>query len=243
MADNGVLFRTAVGGFNKADVTAFLDKQNADFRQLQEKQKAAIEEKDARIAELEKRCRELEESVNGHDGTVSELNGQIAELKNRLEEAERRLGEKDGEIEKLRQNGDGGEDEKERKAGLYDDMSSQLGDILITANKNAETIISQANEKAALIGQRAAESARELKTAFSEKMTGISARVRTNAKTATDDFRSEVRSELETVKGLIADAVRSLDEKAEKLEKRLNEQTAETENEINSEAETLKNTK
>ena len=77
MADNGVLFRTAMGGFNKADVMAYLEKQNADFKDHSTRQSEAIASKDAeidslraeisglseRLAEAEKKALELLERV------------------------------------------------------------------------------------------------------------------------------------------------------------------------------------
>ena len=247
MADKGVMFRTSIGGFNKADVTAYLDKQNADFRAFSTNQNALLQEKDAKIADLLTQLSEIKAKLDDMELSYSVLSAEADGLKKKLEEAAAEAGVKDAEIERLKSACDEGEDERERKAEMYDGMSSQLGDILIAANRSADSIISEANEKAAMIGDAAAASAEELKRGFASKMTRISSAIKNNARAATENFRAEVKAELDDLRALLADTMKTVDErgavfneKADKLEKRLDADLDNTVTEIDKEIEALK---
>ena len=126
-------------------------------------------------------------------------------------------------------------------------MSSQLGDILITANKNADSIIAKANAKAAEINEKAVNEAEERKRAFESRMTRISAAVKNNTAAAAENFRGDIKAELEVMRQLLCDAVNAVDEKsaalsetADKLEKRLNAELDCAVSEIEKETEALK---
>jgi cell division septum initiation protein DivIVA len=246
MADKNVLFRTSMGGFNKADVMAYLDKQNADFRELAKQKDDALAAKDAEIASLRAQLDDMINRAN-EAGAEEKTSEEAEELKAKLQAAEAALAEKDAEIEKLKGDSEKASSENERKAGLYDDMSSQIGDILLTANKNADTIIAEANAKAAEINEKAVEDAEERRRCFEARMSRISAAVRNNTAAAADNFRGDVKAELEIMRKLLEDTVKSVDEKsaaftelADKLEKRLNAEIDSAVSEIEKETETLK---
>ena len=242
MADKNVLFRTSVGGFNKADVMAYLDKQNADFNERIIQKDGLLEEKNAEIASLRAQ-------LDGMAQTAAQTAPaeDTEELKTKLAEAEAALAEKDALIEKLRADAEKACSESERKAELYDDMSAQLGDILITANKNADTIIAEANAKAAEINEKAVSDAEERKRCFEARMARISAAVKSNTATAAENFRGDIKAELEMMRQLLGDTVKTVDEKsaafselADKLEKRMNAELQCAVSEIEKETETLK---
>lgn len=264
MADNGVLFRTAMGGFNKADVMAYLEKQNADFKDHSTRQSEAIASKDAeidslraeisglseRLAEAEKKADSLEAAEARAEelgSRLDEAKEQISALQNKIADQALLLAEKEGKIAELSQNGPASSPEKDRKAGLYDDMSSQLGDILIAANKSADDIVSEARAKAAKINEDAVKDAESAKQAFVSKLSRIASSAKNNTVTATENFRDEVKAELEEIRALLSDAIASVDlygdslsEKADKFEKRISSELDNTESEIDREIDTLK---
>ena len=242
MADKNILFRTSMGGFNKADVMAYLDKQNADFNELIKQKDDLAAEKDAEIASLRAQLDSVLQ--NAQQSAPAE---DTEELKAKLEEAEAAVAEKDALIEKLRADAENASSESERKAELYDDMSAQLGDILITANKNADSIIAEANAKAAEINEKAAADAEERKRCFEARMARISAAVKNNSAAAAENFRGDIKTELEMMRQLLSDTVKTVDEKsaafselADKLEKRINAELESAVSEIEKETETLK---
>lgn len=247
MADKNVLFRTSMSGFNKADVMAYLDKQNADFRELTKEKNDAAAAKDAEIASLRA---QLDDLIRQSEQQANEPTGKTEELEARLREAEAALAEKDEIIARLKEEVAANASENERKAELYDDMSSQLGDIIITANKNADSIIAEANAKAAEINEKAVSDAEERKRAFEVRMTRISAAVKNNTAAAAENFRGDIKAELEQIRRMLGDTVKTVDEKsaalneiADKLEKRLNAELDCAVSEIDKETETLKGNK
>ena len=246
MADKNVLFRTSMGGFNKADVMAYLDKQNADFRELTNQKNEAVAAKDAEIASLRAQIDGLQDRLEQAEAAAASLK-EKEELEAKLKEAEDAIAEKDALIEKLQAEASCSSEEYERKAELYDNMSAQLGDLLISANKNAETIIAEANAKAAQINEKAATEAEERKRSFDMRMSRISAAIKNNTAAAAENFRCDIKAELEIIRQLIGDTVKTVDEKsaaftelADKLEKRLGAELECAVNEIDKETETLK---
>ena len=246
MADKNVLFRTSMGGFNKTDVMAYLDKQNADFRELAKQKDDAIAAKDEEIASLRAQLDEMTKRIQKAE-EAEKTSDETDDLTSKLQAAEAALAEKDAEIEKLREDIEKACAESERKAGLYDDMSSQIGDILLSANKNADTIIAEANAKAAEINEKAAADAEERKRCFEARMSRISAAVKNNTAAAAENFRGDIKAELEMMRKLLEDTVKTVDEKsaaftelADKLEKRLNAELDCAVSEIEKETETLK---
>ena len=183
MSTDKTHFRTSVSGFNKADVLEYLDKLNADFREESARSSAALEEKNKKIEalteEAEKLRAELAEAKALYDGALTiaaEIREELDKTKNSLAECEAVIASQTELIDKLKKPeeipAEEGEPdaETERKAELYDGVSSQLGDILIAANKSADEIIAGANERARRISDEAAASAQSARDAFSAAM-------------------------------------------------------------------------
>ena len=271
MAENGVLFRTAMGGFNKADVMAYLDKQNADFKDFTARQNEAIASKDAEIDQLRAEIESLKKNISGlsdrlaeaeenaglldaaeeHaaelEARLEEANGQIFALQSKIADQTVQIAEKEGMIARLSENDPATSSEKDRKAGLYDDMSSQIGDLLIAANKSADDIVSEAKTKAGKINEDAIRNAENMKQTFLSKLSRIAESAKNNTLTATDNFRGEVKAELEEIRALLSDAIDSVDlygnsisEKADNFEKRVSSELDSTAAEINREIEALR---
>lgn len=193
MANDKTHFRTSVSGFNKADVLEYLDKLNADFREESVRTAAALEEKNKRIealtAEAEQLRAELEEQKAMYEGAVEIAAGikqelvdaqeELEKTKTELEKAGQALAESEAVIASQTELIDGlGKQDKtedeagetEEKADPYDGMSSQIGDILIAANKSAEEIIAGANERARRIDEETAAAAQSSRNAFAAAM-------------------------------------------------------------------------
>ena len=234
MADKNVMFRTSMGGFNKADVTEYIDKQNAEFRKVTQSLNGLLAEKDAEIAALKERAEKAEAELSTlpeKEEKIKELEDKAAGLELRLSELGRENGELEAKINELESKVSSETSENERKAGLYDDMSSQVGDILISANRSADGIIAEANAKAAKINEKAASDAEELRLAFTAKMAEISEKAKNGVKASAEEYRAKMRAELNQLRAALTDAVVSVDEKstmlfgmADELEKKLNEQ-------------------
>ena len=250
MPDKNVVFRTSMGGFNKADVTAYIDKQNAEFRKVTQSLNDLLREKDNEIEELKERAERAEtdnSALEAKDARIAELEEKISALEFEISELKDDVAMKDAEIAELNEKTSGEASENERKAGLYDDMSSQVGDILISANKSADGIIAEANARAAEIDQRAESDAKELRLAFTANMTKISEDCKKGAGEAAEEYRAKMRAEIDQLRRTLTDAVVSVDEKstilsqmANEREQKLNEQLDGAVAEIEKETENLK---
>ncbi len=161
MSNREIRFRESFRGYNRDDVKAYIEQLNIIF---------ARKEADLRayISELESRANNAEaQTANTH--SEEEWN----DLSKKLEEAET-------EIKRL-------SDEKAtaneaEKSKLYDEMSAQVGNIIISANANAEKILCDAKEEASRIRSEADIYAENVKTEADkmrdEIVCGINAKVR-----------------------------------------------------------------
>lgn len=181
MATDKTHFRTSLSGFNKADVLEYLDGLNADFREETAKTAAALEEKTRQTEDLAAEAEKLRAALEEEKARAEKAAAESEALKAELEAAKQALAESEAviasqtelidELKKPAQAPDEGRDaEAERKAELYDGVSSQLGDILISANKSADEIIENANEKAKSINAEALMSAQSSRDAFAAAM-------------------------------------------------------------------------
>ena len=134
---NGMkVFRTALGGFNKADVNNYLISLNNEYKEKE----AALRE---RAERAEKEAREIS------DGSVKEkLEARIAELEGAL--AGRGDVSLPEDYEELR-----------KKAQLYEETTAKIGEAIVSAKKTAEEIIAKANADADSIREKAEQDADE----------------------------------------------------------------------------------
>ncbi len=152
-----VFFRSALGGFNREDVNSYIEKLNAEFA---ERERTAKKKLDA----AEEKCAELDNLKAHLDSTLLHL----AELEAAAEKREKVIAEymdqlemKNTEIEKLQASKCNAESEIDllsakldslsdaiRKSEKYDDISSQIGEIILSAKSTAEEIISEAEKDA-----------------------------------------------------------------------------------------------
>ncbi|MBQ8837006.1 MAG: hypothetical protein IJ002_05830 [Clostridia bacterium] len=153
-----VLFRSALGGFNRDDVNSYIEKQNAEFSERERTAKKKLDAAEAKCAELENKLTELENAKV-----------RIAELEKEAETREKLIAEyiekvehQAAEIENLNATNDSAESEivklTEKIASLseaiaksekYDDISNQIGEIILSARSTADSIVAKANEEAA----------------------------------------------------------------------------------------------
>ena len=153
-----VFFRTALAGFNREDVNNYIEKINSDFADREKTAKKKLDAAEAKIATLEEKNKELEKSLS-----------RIAELEKEAEVREKLVGEyiakveqQATEIEALCASKNDAESEISlltekisslseaiSKSEKYDDISGQIGEIILSARSTAEDIIAKADEEAA----------------------------------------------------------------------------------------------
>lgn len=152
-----VLFRSSLGGFNRDDVNSYIEKQNAEFAERERAAKKKLDAAEVKCAELENKMIELENAKV-----------RIAELEKEAETREKLIAEyiekvehQAAEIESLNTTKDNAESEITKlteeiaslsdaisKSEKYDDISSQIGEIILSARSTADDIIQKAKEEA-----------------------------------------------------------------------------------------------
>lgn len=134
MNNNEVRFRESFRGYNRDDVKAYIEQLSIIFS----KKEAELQ---ARVSELEAKLFSIESlPVNVH--TDEEYNELSEKLSNAENEIKRLIDEKET-------------DREAEKSRIYDEMSAQVGNIIISANTNADKIIAEAKEEAARVKSEA----------------------------------------------------------------------------------------
>lgn len=130
-----VMFGTALNGYKKQDVNAFIASLNANFTAAEESYRREITALKEELAAL----RDAKTESASHEAELCALREEIAALKAQLAAAPEPQ-QNDADSEELKA--------LQKKAALYDKMSSQLGDMMISANHNADIILDEARRDA-----------------------------------------------------------------------------------------------
>ncbi len=189
------LFRNALNGYNKSDVAEYIERMNSEFQSEKLRLQSAIADSEKLIVEkkdLEVKQTELLQQIERLKAECEDANKRYEELKLKAADKEQLIAAQNdaldkfcSEVEALKNkctNQEGTAPESTEKARLYDAMSSQIGDILINANKNAEEIICSANKKSEEIINSAKQKAEESDN-----------RIREQAKVLSDSFLTQIK--------------------------------------------------
>lgn len=141
---NAVFFRSSPAGYNKRDVNQFILDMNAKYSAAEDGYKKEI----SSLKENEQKNAQVVEKLSEAETEIAALRSELETVRHELDvlrrENETMAAEKASsvphnaeELEQLR-----------KKAALYDTMSSQFGDVMLTANHNAEQMISDARREA-----------------------------------------------------------------------------------------------
>lgn len=130
-----VMFGNSLNGYKKQDVNAFIATLNANFSASEEGYRREIAALKEELATL----RAAQAKGEARDAEKDALREEIAALKAQLAASPvpTQSATDSEEVEALR-----------KKAALYDRMSSQLGDMMISANHNADIILDEARTEA-----------------------------------------------------------------------------------------------
>ena len=163
-----MLIRTSVfGGFDKKEVLEYIDSLRAQNKQMTEQLESQLcEISDARNAlanqafEFKEKISAMEENLNNSRGRIDELTGMIDTLRKSEQKTSIEKEETNRtlliERERSRQLAVKAQD-FEDKAKKYDNISTDIGNIILEARDNASHIILQAQEQAEGITQNAVE--------------------------------------------------------------------------------------
>ena len=223
MSEKKIQFRKAMGGYNREDVNRYIEAMNTKYYEAEEEHRKELKELRAKLEECEASAAELEElrsEKEKSDRLIVELNGTTEKLQNEKEELSRevlQLREKISELEKTNESNS----EIYEKSNKYDQVSEQIGSVLLNANARAESIISEAQIKARVHVSTMVDAAMEKLNGINEKYSkeittktvsmteqlrelSLSAEAfRANTQNAIENDCRELKASLETTKKIV----------------------------------------
>ena len=237
MSEKNTIFKSALGGYNKSDVNAYLTAVSAEIKakdELYTTQRARLEKE----LEIEKTARktlsdqldELGFELFAAQNEVSSSNQRETELKNavmglsqRVAELEEALAKKTSEAAESIDELDkicemiGVEADEDEKAVLYDKLSDRVGEIMQKADSNAEQIMTGAMERADEIVENAQNQANEIVAAAEKEAKAL----RDRYKDAAGDYYEEVAVFVSEIREHLEGFMREIGAKSAELEHKI----------------------
>ncbi len=152
-----VFFRTALGGFNREDVNNYIEKLNGDFAEHERMYKKKLDVAEAKCTELDS----VKAELNSTQLRLAELEAEAQQREKLISEYITRIESQASEIEALQASKTSAESEVDllsaqidsladaiQKSEKYDDISAQVGEIILSARSTAEEIIIKAKKEA-----------------------------------------------------------------------------------------------
>lgn len=181
MSDNLIKFRKSMGGYNREDVNNYIETISAKSYEKELDYQKKIAELEAKVKELEEKNKEYEENVvieaeklrsdkEQSELLIAELNNTVAKMgaeNTDLTQENAQLKERVSELERV----NASNFEAYEKSNKYDQVSEQIGSVLLNANARAESLVSEAQIKARVHIDGMVEKAAEKLRALNEKYT------------------------------------------------------------------------
>ena len=177
MSEKKVKFRSAVGGYNKEDVNSYIEMLSARYYETEFENQKLVTELKKRIKELEDaeaerlkndKTDEIYDSLEKSERLIVELNDKLDSLnaeKDALIKENAELKTTVSELEK----GSLPNEELIEKSNKYDQVSEQIGSMLISAEARAGSIVSESEIKAKAATAAMVDSAYEKLAETNEK--------------------------------------------------------------------------
>ena len=203
-------FRGAIGGYNKEDVNNYIEeisrKYSANLSELEKKADRLERKINALEEEAEERAQAEQNNVSKseYDEKIAELNLAIDALKSENEALIRERDELADKLSSLTEESES-RDELFEKSAKYDQVSAQIGSMIVSANARAESIVTEAEIKARLSSKAMVDTTMERLNEINNKYTGeIIAKALQLAEDlralslSAESFRTDTKSAIET---------------------------------------------
>ena len=219
-----VLLKTSFfGGFEKREVLTYIDKLREQNQLLGKELDTNIQELatarsqlSEQVSSFEAKISEMEHQLDERGGKIRELAGIIETLRGEVSQQKMQHIEREKELHQQKeQNRQLAVQVKnyEYKAKCYEEVSAQLGDIMLEANQRANATIAQAQNQAEQIKANAVTASQKI-TAEMSMMRGELSSVRTQI----EDLMQNFTRRLDDIDRMLVDVVPSGNcDKAEKL--------------------------
>ena len=239
-----VFFRTAIGGFNKTDVNTYIEKLNFEFSERERVAKKKYDLLEAKLAEFEDykvkydealaSISSLEEAAAQRETVINEYRADIEKQAEKIETLIREKEEAESEMCELSQRIDS-LSEVICKSEKYDDISAQIGEIILSARHTAEGIVAKAEKDAAAKSAAADEKLESAAAAFNARAATAAYSVKNHIKKLVHDSYSAVAQKAAETSDMLRKLAAHINDSTEYLDEKLSEKNEAVETAISNE--------
>lgn len=241
---NSTAFRSAISGYNREDVNRYILELNRRLEEQQALLLQAGEETEALRIALQAEKEAAAQQKKTAETAITEAENVIASMR---EEAERLRAEKErlqaealagtaradraqASLEKAQQDLRKLEEELSlrpqadpcsEKSMKYDQISAQIGDILINANQSAENILQSAHAQASRIVTETEEEANYIRTRLSDTADEMLSHISTQLHLSTESCVTELMTAVREMRDSADSLVRDLEVRSRELNARI----------------------
>lgn len=231
-----VAFRSAMSGYNRKDVNAYIIDINRKFEEQEAELCAQITSAEERATQSETAAQTAREDAAAAVQAKEEAEAVLAALResvDALKEENVRLTEEiaalQAKVIEAEKNAVDPESEEIKKSMKYDQISAQIGDILINANSSADRIVAAANAEATRIMTETEDEATYIRARLSDAADHMLTHISTELHDSTDHCMSELLTALRDMR----DSTGSLLAEFEKRNQELKNKVAYYQNTVN----------
>lgn len=211
--DEKVLLRTSFfGGFEKKEVLTYIDKLRKQNRTMAQELAEHISEVSTarnqlseQVSSFEAKITEMERQLEERGGRIRDLTGTVESLRNEVSQQKLRQIEREKDLQQQKdqnrqlvvqlQN-------YEYKAKRYEDVSAQLGEIILEANQRAADTVAQAQAQAEQIKKNAVTASQKITAEMSLMRNEIS-----TVRTQLEDLMKSFTARLDEIDHMLLEIV------------------------------------
>ena len=219
MAKNKALnpsFRDSLGGYRKEDVNQYIEQMNLRFSENEKQYKEEIAA-----------WKEKAESASSSD--AASLHAALDLAQKDAEEARRLLSEKEEQIALLTKELEEARAEAVKESGSaasaempsYEQMSSRLGNVLLIADKQAETIVSDAKKEAASLIEAAKKEADDMRKETRVRVDDLYSAINLKMRSVADEYLSGYLALFQDITGSLDKLSGSMKDRSDLLHKEI----------------------
>lgn len=240
-----VYFRTSLGGFNREDVNSYIEKLNGELAERERLAKRKVDALEARLAEAESakaelertltRLAELEEAAAAREKLITEQLEHIEAQKQTIDTLRRENGEAQSRADSLNERLTSLSDAI-TKSEKYDDVSAQIGEIILSAKGSADEIIENAKREAEALRHSADEQLRNAADGFNARAATAAYAVKNQIKKIANESYSALTAQTEQTAALLHALAENIGKSTAELDEKLASGRSDAENAVHTES-------
>lgn len=213
-----VAFRSAIGGYNREDVNRYILDLNRDFADKERDSANALAAADANLTEAKQDVEKLKCEKEAATAEIAALSAEldaaradISSLKAKLAAAEETSASLRRELETRPVSTNADKSEK------YDQISAQIGDIMISATTSADAIVAAANEQASKIMSETEDEANYIRARLSDAADGMLSRISGELHVSSESCFAELMTALREMRDNTEHMIRDFEKRSHDL--------------------------